>query len=331
MRQTLSRLLTAAFCLAMTQLAPSALHAADARLTFVIGAAPGSGYDRYGRLMAEYLGRALGESVVVENYDNPDAATALAEIASGGTDGSRIMLVNTGMLLTQIATPDQAKYDFATLGVIGKASSEARILSIRAAADVPDLAALMARTKPLLMATGSFGSTGFIQTRLFAKEFALPVRVIPGFNGNELAAALAKDEVDLAFDSESSADKLISQGVVRALAVIGSPSVDSLRGLPSFDSLVTTPAQELLVGQMTRMTQLGRLTVAPPATDPARLEALRAAFASVMTDPEFLAAAAEQKLQIDYATGEATAQLIRDFMDSATPEFRAMLAEALAR
>ena len=58
--------------------------------------------------------------------------------------------------------------------------------------------------------------------------------------------------------------------------------------------------------------ELGRLTAAPPGTNPARLEALREAYKKALADPELLKEAQKIGLDFDPDFGEDVAKMMRE-------------------
>jgi hypothetical protein len=98
--------------LAMLPLAPVADAAdfyKDRTITFIIGSAPGGGYDTYSRLIASHLGRQIGGQPAIVPQNVPGAgsiraANYLYNVAP--KDGTTIGMVDEGV---QEPTPDAAK------------------------------------------------------------------------------------------------------------------------------------------------------------------------------------------------------------------------------
>ena len=60
--------------------------------------------------------------------------------------------------------------------------------------------------------------------------------------------------------------------------------------------------------------EIGRSILVPPGVPAERVAALRAAFAAMLKDPQFIAATEKRKLMIDGATGEQMDAVTRDTM-----------------
>ena len=56
--------------------------------------------------------------------------------------------------------------------------------------------------------------------------------------------------------------------------------------------------------------EMNRPMVAPPGVPPERVAALRTAFHAAITDPEFVAEAARQRLEIEETSGERVSEVI---------------------
>src|ERR671939_487380 len=53
----------------------------------VVGYGPGGGYDVYARMIAPYIGKALGATVIVENQPGAGGLTALNRLYTASPDG----------------------------------------------------------------------------------------------------------------------------------------------------------------------------------------------------------------------------------------------------
>jgi tripartite-type tricarboxylate transporter receptor subunit TctC len=76
-----------------------------------------------------------------------------------------------------------------------------------------------------------------------------------------------------------------------------------IAGIPHVDDFVKSEAERQLHGLVFGVQALGKLYAAPPGIPPDRRDALRAALAATMKDPEFIADAAKTKINISPMTG----------------------------
>src|SRR5262245_30782798 len=84
---------------------------------FVVGFGPGGGYDAYARMLAPYLSKTLGATVIVENRPGAGGLVALNGVYMAPADGLTIMIVNgTGAAYSQLTDQQSARYDLAKLG-----------------------------------------------------------------------------------------------------------------------------------------------------------------------------------------------------------------------
>src|SRR5690349_18259055 len=72
-------------------------------IRFIVGFGPGGGYDSYARMLAPYLAKYSGASVIVENRPGAGGVIALNGLYTAAPDGLSIMIVNgTGAAFSQL-------------------------------------------------------------------------------------------------------------------------------------------------------------------------------------------------------------------------------------
>ena len=118
-------LASAASCAALM----SAAHAEDKAyyqgktVRMIVGSGPGGGYDIFSRMIAPYLARVLGTTVIVENQPGAGGLTALNRLYAAPPDGYLLSLSNgTGAAFAQITGQKGVRYDltkFSYLATVG--------------------------------------------------------------------------------------------------------------------------------------------------------------------------------------------------------------------
>jgi hypothetical protein len=81
--------------------------------------------------------------------------------------------------------------------------------------------------------------------------------------------------------------------------------------VPYVNDLARTPEDRQAIEFLYAGTDIGRPFLAPPGLAPDMLTMLRDAFSATMTDPEFLADARKQKLDVTPEDGEHVAAIVR--------------------
>lgn len=68
-------------------------------IKLIVGFPPGGGLDFTSRLIAPYLGEALGQQVIVENKPGAAGVIALTELARAAPDGYTLVVANIGPMV----------------------------------------------------------------------------------------------------------------------------------------------------------------------------------------------------------------------------------------
>src|SRR6187551_3838265 len=80
----------------------------------VVGSGTGGGYDVFSRLIAPYLAKTLGTTVIVENQPGAGGLIALNRLYVAPPDGLQISLSNgSGAVFAQLTGDQAARYDLA--------------------------------------------------------------------------------------------------------------------------------------------------------------------------------------------------------------------------
>jgi hypothetical protein len=154
-------------------------------------------------------------------------------------------------------------------------------------------------------------------------------KIVTGYpGGNQINLAMERGEVEARNNTWSSwkATKAawLKENKITVIAQAGprAPDLDA----PSVEAAARTPEERDLIELVVSGTQFGR----PMATNAApadRVSALRAAFASTMKDPEFVAEAKQLGFEIDPVLGEKMQKIVEKVL--ATPKDVAAKAKAL--
>jgi tripartite-type tricarboxylate transporter receptor subunit TctC len=233
----------AAFSLACAQDFPS-------HTIRMITASPGGGVDFATRLVAQRLGPALGQQVVVENHAG-SGIVAGDLVAKAPADGHTMLLYGTGINLLPFmrdSMPFDPVRDLAPVAITNNSPSALVVHPSLPVKSVRDLIQL-AKAKPGQLNYASIGSGTSSQLSGELFKFMSGTNIVNvAFRGNVPAiTAVISGEVQLHFGAVSLATQMQNQGKLRFLAVTSAkpsalaPGVPTAAatGLPGYESMST--------------------------------------------------------------------------------------------
>ncbi|SLN64453.1 Tripartite tricarboxylate transporter family receptor [Roseivivax jejudonensis] len=292
-------------------------------LTYIIATNPGGNYDAYGRLIGRYLEDALGvDSVVFKNLPGAGHIIGANSLYAADADGLTIGTFNTGLIYAQILQRQGIQFDLDEFEWIGKAAADPRVIVLSENSGFSSFEDLMASEETVLFAASGVGSASFTETRMLSDGLELNVDLIPGYQGNEGEMAMMRGEVVGQVGSLSSLQPFIDAGNGFLAVAIGGDAE------PKAIDYASTDKARSIVNLIDAMSNLGRLTAAPPGTPPERVEDLRDAYMAVMEDPEFLAEAEKLGLPIEAARGDEVAESVQAALQQ-SPETVQIISSAL--
>lgn len=207
-------------------------------LRVVVFLPPGGAADVLARVMAQKLGDALGQTVVIDNRPGSGGVIGTNVVAKAAPDGYTLLHagITTHGIGPHVYTnlPYDPVKDFtpvilsATLPVFLMSNTQAPVKSV---ADVVALA----KSKPNAISWGSpgTGSAPHMVGELFKVVTAIPSPHIPYKGSGTGAPALAANEVPIFFDAVAGHQAFIKSGRVRALAVTSATRVAAYPDVPT--------------------------------------------------------------------------------------------------
>jgi tripartite-type tricarboxylate transporter receptor subunit TctC len=210
----------------------------------MVGASPGGGTDIIARLLADKFAEGLKGSFVVENRPGASNTIAADLTAKASPDGHTLLVAtNTGQAIAphlMKLTFDPLK-DLVPIALIVVVPNVLVINSDVAAKDVRELVALMkSRPDDFKYASSGIGSTQHIAGEGF--KFAAGVKMIhvPYKGSSQAHLDLISGNVQVMFDTTSSAIAHIKSGKLRALAVTTAKRSSELPTVPTLSEAGVT-------------------------------------------------------------------------------------------
>ncbi len=257
-------------------LARPALAFPDRPLRLVIPFVPGGTTDILGRLLAQYMGPRLGQTVVVENRGGAGGSLGAGEVAHTRPDGHTMLLSTNGSLTINPHIQAGLSYDpFRNLASIGLCLTVPMLLVVRAdhPAQTVQQYVAMSKAAPGRISLGSAGtgSSNHLAIELFNAASGAQATHVPYRGSGPVIADVLAGNLSSMMDQITTSLPLARDGRVRVLAITDDHRSPLLPSVPTLTEAGYADAE--------MVTFMGLSMTAPaPAEAQARLgEAMRGA------------------------------------------------------
>ncbi|MBX9740013.1 MAG: hypothetical protein K2X62_08075 [Beijerinckiaceae bacterium] len=282
-------------------------------INLVVGYGPGGGYDLIARLLARHLGAHVPgkPSIVVQNMPGAASLRATNYLATNAPkDGTVIAAFDRNMpLIAFLGGSANVQFDplkLTWLGTLSDSSEDAFILWVRKRPDVTSIEDLRRPGGPTLtVGVTGVGATDNDVAVLLKEILGLRIKIVPGYqDSNAVGMALENGEVDGQFIGYVAAKVakpawVDPKGKMQILMQFARKTRHpDLPDAPMASELAPDAAARQLIDMAELPYVVARPYAAPPGLPPDRAEALQAAFAATMRDPEFLAEAKRLKMDL---------------------------------
>lgn len=209
----------------------------DRPLRIIVPFPAGAGNDLFGRMIGQKLSVALGQPVVIENRSGAGGNIGTEAAAKSAPDGYTLLVINNAQTMNQALSP-KTPFDV-TRDFVGVALVAASPMLLVASNDFPakNVAELVAYAKAN-PGKVNFGSSGYGTPQQFGAEMlastaGVKMQHVPYRGQAPSNAALATNEIQMAFGTVAGFDALIKAGRIRPLAAAGSKPPKEYPNLPT--------------------------------------------------------------------------------------------------
>jgi tripartite-type tricarboxylate transporter receptor subunit TctC len=275
------------------------------------------GYDAEARLLARHLPKHIPghATIVVMNMPGAGGLTGANYVYNiAERDGGTFALFNRNIILTALIGSPQVRFklgEFNWLGAPADFSNDPYLFIMRAALPFRTPDELRHADPPII--AGAAGSLDILH--LLQDALGLSLKIVPGYQKNELDFALERGEVDGQTIGWSNLrarhPEWLDKQIVRPVVQFG--RIDRfapLAAVPTARELARTPEERALIALGEGPLLIAYPFAMPPGAPPERVATMRKAFAETMADPAYREEAVRQQLEITPKTGEEVAEIV---------------------
>lgn len=208
-------------------------------ITMIVPFPPGGPTDTFGRIMADYMGKTLGQPVIIENVGGANGTIGVGRVARALPDGYTLEI---GQWSTNVV--NGAVYDL-PYDLMKDFAPVARLVSgpqlLIANKDLPPtnlkefIAWLKERPGKALEGTAGVGSQQHLSGVYFQAATKTDFRFIPYRGAAPAMQDLLAGQIDFMFDQVGDALPEVRSGSVKAYAVTAKTRLESAPNIPTVD------------------------------------------------------------------------------------------------
>ncbi|MGE0627202.1 MAG: Bug family tripartite tricarboxylate transporter substrate binding protein [Hyphomicrobiaceae bacterium] len=296
-------------------------------ITVVTWQGPGSSYDAYARLIGRHFGKYIpghpqfrvqlmggGGGIVAANH--------LAKIAP--KDGTMLFMVGPGLVIEQALSLNKSMIaDLREFGWLGILSASNQVLVTWHTSPTQSLEDAMKR-ETTVGATG-VGSVSYQLPSFYNNVLGTKFKIVAGYaQSTQIEVAMERGELEGRGTNPWATYKAlrpnyVSEKLIKPLIQVGLRKEKDLPDVPLMLDLGKTEADREAIRFISRSVALGRPVSTTPGVPPERLAALQLAFDKAVVDPQLVAEANKQKLELEPRPGKELKKLVEDLINSPQP------------
>jgi len=299
-------------------------------IRFIVGQAPGGGYDTYVRTIARHISKHIPghPATTVENMEGAGSLIAANYVyKAANRDGLTVVNFNNSLVLQNGLGDPRIKIDFRKLGWIGAPSVGVPVCMVMGVTGLKTLDDVLKSNTPLKAGATRAGSAGYDLPLILNKTIGTKIEVVSGFTGTATTrVALQKREIN-AFCSQwesmrvTARAMLDAQGDDKLIPFVISERWDDpeVKDLPLLKDVIKDPKRYAIYRAWETQMDFQRPLSVAPGTPKERIAILRKGLSDTLKDPALLEEAKKSKLVVTPVSGEKTEKLVDEIL-SMSPE-----------
>lgn len=287
-------------------------------ISMLVSSDPGGGYDTYSRLLARHYPKYIpgAPTIVVQNQPGGGGLRAAQQTFTAPPDGLRIGNLRASNLLDAILGIRGAEINPTAYEWIGNMASDTDLCSYWHTAGVKTFEDLKA--KEVLVGGSGKGAQNYSFPSAINSVLGTKMKIIIGYKGmGDRILALERGELQGNCGINSSSmmalhPQLIAEGKIVPIMQSGLRPYSAFPNVPLTQSFAKTDREKKILVTIFSQMDIARIFAAPPKTPADRMKILREGFMKAMTDPELIAEAKKQRLDLDAMDHAEVAKIVAD-------------------
>jgi tripartite-type tricarboxylate transporter receptor subunit TctC len=247
-------------------------------IRLIVPFAPGGSTDSQARIIADYVGRELGQQMVVVNAGGAGGTVGFNQAAKATPDGYTLVTATPSLTINPYIQKDLAYDPIKDFEPIVLAASSPLVLVVAKESKIASVRDLIdtAKAKPGELRYGSagIGSITHLSTALFASMAGINLVHVPYHGAGPAILDLMAGRLDLQFENAPTILGQVRSGELKAVAVGTSKRSAMLPGLPTIGETVPNYEASSWFG-----------VLAPANTPRAVVDKINAAVNKALADP----------------------------------------------
>ena len=205
-------------------------------IRLVVGFAPGGAADYVARAMSDAMGKAIGQTVIVENRAGAGSSIAAENIARSAPDGYSVLLASPSSISVNPALNPKLNYTPKDLVPVTKVTTSPLVIAANPATGIQSVQDLIARAKQspgkINYATSGNGSAPHLGAALFTQLTGVDMMHIPFRGGAPAIQSVIAGDTQVTFGTPPSVLPMVQAGRLKGLAVSTRNSSPLVPGVP---------------------------------------------------------------------------------------------------
>lgn len=294
------------------------------KITLHVGSSTGGGTDIYGRLIARFIGNHIpgNPQVIVANVPGANGLVSANQLyRTLPKDGTAIATFDRAVAMQAIWGNPAAQFVATDLNWLGSTNIDTSTCVTWHASGIDTLEKFM--TREVIV-----GSSTIYHANLLNTLFGAKLKLVQGYpGGNDVLLALERGEVqgrcNWSWSSIiSTKPDWVRDKKINVIIQFADGKHPEMPDVPLVTELAKNEHQRQMLDLVLSTQKMARPFAAPPGVPADRIAALRKAFMETTKDPEFVAMANAQQLELSPVSGEEIQDMLARISKTPKPVIR---------